>query len=271
MPTVLVTGASSGIGKHTAQKLLTEGYTVYVPARGVDQMQDLAALGPHPLAMDVTDEAQVEAGINQIEAAHGGVDVLINNAGFGLYGAVEDTSIDDARYQFEVNLFGLARVTKRVLPWMRAQKSGRIVNISSMGGKMYTPLGAWYHATKHALEGWSDCLRLELAPHGIHVIIIEPGAIATAFGDVVTKPMLERSGSGPYAELAAKTARATTNAYEKGDSSPPDVISDLIASALRAPTPRTRYSAGKYAWQLMTARAWLSDRMFDRLLMSQFG
>lgn len=271
MPTVLVTGASSGIGKHTAKKLLAEGYTVYVAARRVEKMQDLAELGAHPLSMDVTDEAQVRAGIDRIEAAHGGVDILINNAGFGLYGAVEDVSIDDARYQFEVNLFGLARVTQAVLPWMREQKSGRIVNISSMGGKIYTPLGAWYHATKHALEGWSDCLRLELQPHGIHVIIIEPGVIGTEFGDEVTQPLLDRSGDGPYAELAEKAARATRSAYEKGDNSPPTVISDLIASALRAPNPRTRYSAGKYAWQLMTARAWLSDRMFDRLLLSQFG
>lgn len=164
MRTVLVTGASSGMGKDTAKKLLSDGYVVYAAARRVEKMRDLERLGATVIEMDVTKDEDLVAAVGRITAEHGGIDVLINNAGFGTYGAMEDTDVADARYQFEVNLFGLARLTQLALPHMREQHSGSIVNISSMGGKIYTPLGSWYHATKHALEGWSDCLRIEVAP-----------------------------------------------------------------------------------------------------------
>ena len=160
--TVLVTGASSGMGKDFAQRLLKEGMTVYAAARSVDKMADLAEAGAIVLAMDITKEDDVVAVAERIRSDVGSLDVLINNAGYGQYGPVEDTPIDTARYQFEVNLFGLARLTQLMLPTMRENGKGLIINISSMGGKMYTPLGAWYHATKHALEGWSDCLRIEV-------------------------------------------------------------------------------------------------------------
>ena len=186
MKTVLITGASSGIGKDTAKTLIAQGYTVYVAARRLEKMAELETLGAIAIKMDITNDNDIKNVVNRINANHGGVDILINNAGFGMYGAMEDTSIDDARYQFEVNLFGLARLTQLVLPYMRAQRSGTIVNVSSMGGKVYTPLGSWYHATKHALEGWSDCLRLELAAFNINVVVIQPGAIQTEFGDVMT-------------------------------------------------------------------------------------
>jgi NAD(P)-dependent dehydrogenase (short-subunit alcohol dehydrogenase family) len=267
---ILITGASSGMGKETAKHLLAQGHVVYTAARRLELMQDLKALGAHPLKMDVTDEAQMQAAIATIAAAHGGVDVLVNNAGFGMYGAMEDTSLQDARYQFEVNLFGLARMTQLVLPYMRSQKAGKIINISSMGGKMYTPLGSWYHATKHALEGWSDCLRLELAEHGIQVVIIEPGVIATEFGDVAVDPMLKRSGTGPYAKLAQSMAKATRDAYSKPNAaSPASVIADVIARAIASPRPKTRYVAGKLAKPLMFMRKWFGDRLFDMALMSQ--
>lgn len=265
---VLITGASSGMGKETAKKLLEEGYTVYVAARRLDKMRDLQELGATPLKMDITKEEDIVGVVNQITAEHGDVDVLINNAGYGSYGAMEDTTIDDARYQFEVNLFGLARLTQLVLPYMREKKAGKIVNISSMGGKIYTPLGSWYHATKHALEGWSDCLRLELAQFGIDVIIIEPGAIQTSFGDVLLKPMMQRSGSTAYAELAKKMEKATKESYEKGGASPPSVIANVIAKAIRARKPKTRYAAGKLAKPLMFVRKWFGDRVFDRAVMS---
>ncbi len=267
---ILITGASSGMGKEAAKLLLRQGHVVYTAARRVELMQDLQALGAHPLKMDVTDEAQMQAGIAQITAAHGGVDVLVNNAGFGIYGAMEDTSMADARYQFDVNFFGLARMTQLVLPHMRGQQRGRIINISSMGGKMYTPLGSWYHATKHALEGWSDCLRLELAPFGIQVVIVEPGIIATEFGDVMTGPLLERSGKGPYAKLAHIVAKATGDAYSKPNAaSPASVIADVIAEAIATPKPKTRYVAGKMAKPLMFIRKWFGDRFFDMAVMSQ--
>ncbi|MFO0398801.1 MAG: oxidoreductase, partial [Sphingobacteriia bacterium] len=174
---VFITGASSGIGKETALKLLQEGHTVYGAARRIDKMQALTDAGGYALQMDILQAQQVQAAVDKIIEAEGRIDVLINNAGYAVFGAVEDVSAEDTRRQFDVNLFGLAEVTKQVLPHMRRQKSGRILNISSMGGKLYSPLGAWYHATKHALEGWSDCLRLETKQFGIDVVIIEPGII----------------------------------------------------------------------------------------------
>jgi short-subunit dehydrogenase len=264
----LVTGASSGIGKETAKQLLSDGLVVYAAARRIEKMKDLAELGAIVLKMDVTKEEDLISGINQITAQHGGVDVLVNNAGYGMYGAVEDTSIDDARFQFEVNIFGLARLTQLVLPYMRAQRAGKIINISSMGGKIYTPLGAWYHATKHALEGWSDCLRIELAPLGIAVIIIEPGMIATEFGDVMISQMMARSGQSAYSDLAKKLEKATRSTYEKGQGSPPSVIAKLISKAVKSKNPKTRYAAGYLSQPLIFLRKILSDRMFDKLILN---
>ncbi|MCB0675998.1 MAG: oxidoreductase [Saprospiraceae bacterium] len=267
---ILITGASSGMGKETALRLIAEGHIVYGAARRVEKMLDLVEAGGHVLLMDVTDEAQVQAGIDRIIAEQGRIDVLVNNAGYGSYGSVEETPIDDARRQFDVNLFGLARLTQLVIPHMRERQSGKIINISSVGGKIYTPLGAWYHATKHALEGWSDCLRLELKPFGIDVVIVEPGLIATEFGEVLVDPMLERSGEGPYQGLTKLLAQATKVTYEKKNAaSPPSVIADTISGAIRASRPRTRYAVGKLARPLLFFRNLISDRMFDRLIMSQ--
>ena len=266
----LVTGASSGMGKETAKRLLQEGLVVYVAARRVDQMEDLRRLGAIPLKMDITVEDDVVAAVQQIQKGHGGIDVLVNNAGFGMYGAMEESTIDDARYQFEVNLFGMARITQLALPGMRAKGAGTIINISSMGGKIYTPLGSWYHATKHAVEGWSDCLRIELAPFGIHVVIMEPGAIATEWGDVMLGPMLKRSGHGPYQALAQAMATAMRTSYGKeGSASPPSVVADAILQAVRARRPKTRYVMGKLAKPLMFIRKYFGDRVFDKAIMSQ--
>jgi NAD(P)-dependent dehydrogenase (short-subunit alcohol dehydrogenase family) len=261
MATVLVTGGSSGIGKETAKKLLAEGHTVYAAARRVEKMQDLAELGVTVLAMDITKDDEIVAVVDRIAAEQGSIDVLVNNAGFGMYGAMEDTEIADARYQFEVNLFGAARLTQLVLPYMREQRAGKIVNVSSMGGKIYTPLGSWYHASKHALEGWSDSLRIELAPFGIDVIIIEPGVIDTEFGAVLAGPMLERSGESAYRDLAQAVAKSSMTG------SPPREIAEVIAKAIKAKRPKTRYVAGKYARQLMLTRGLVSDRVFDRVVM----
>ena len=268
MKTVLITGASSGIGKATAKTLLNDHH-VYVAARRVENMQDLAELGATPIKMDITRDEDVQNAVAQITKERGGIDILINNAGFGMYGAMEDTSIDDARYQFEVNLFGLARLTQLALPHMREQRFGKIVNISSIGGRIHTPLGSWYHATKFALEGWSNCVRMEVEPFGIDVIVIQPGLIHTEFGDVMVGPMLERSGKSAYAELAQTVAKAVRDSYERGGS-PPSVIADVIAKALTARRPQTRYAAGKLARPLLFMRRWLSDRTFDKAVMKSF-
>ena len=266
---VLITGASSGMGRETALKLIGEGHTVYGAARRVEKMQDLVQAGGHAIELDITDEAAVVACVEQLIAEQGKIDVLVNNAGYAVYGAVENVTLADAKRQFDVNLFGLARLTQAVLPYMRRQKSGRIINISSMGGKIYTPLGGWYHATKHALEGWSDCLRLELKPFHIDVVIVEPGAIATEFGDVMLNPMLKRSAGGPYDKMAQSVANATRRAYEKGDSSPTSVIADLIVEIVKTRHPKTRYAKGKYANLMLFMRKWLSDRSFDKVIMSR--
>lgn len=265
---VLVTGASSGMGKDFAQRLLKEGMTVYAAARSVDKMADLAEAGAIVLEMDITKDADVVAAVEKIKSGHGGLDVLINNAGYGQYGSVEETSVDAARYQFEVNLFGLARLTQLLIPGMRERGKGLIINISSMGGVMYTPLGAWYHATKHALEGWSDCLRFELEPHGIDVVIVEPGLINTGFGDAVGENFTDAEDS-PYAELVAAIKKGTKETYEAGRFSPPSVITNVIVKAIHAQRPKTRYAAGAVGPMAMKLRRILPDRVFDRILRSQ--
>ena len=266
--TILVTGASSGMGKQFAQALLAQGHRVYAVARRLEQMQDLRNQGARTLKMDVTKDEDLVSVVDEIQAEAGAIDVLINNAGFGMYGAMEDTSIEDARYQFEVNLFGMARLTQLLLPGMRKQGHGKIINISSMGGKIYTPLGSWYHATKHAVEGWSDCLRLELKAHNIDVVIVEPGVIETEFGDVMTEPMLKRSGQGAYQSMAESVAKATRESYQEGGGSKPEVITRLILKAVAARKPKTRYVAGKYAKPMMFIRKWFGDRAFDSLILS---
>ena len=267
MQTILVTGASSGMGKAMAGKLIREGHTVYAAARRLDRMRDLEDLGAIPLQMDITRDDDIVAVVDRIASGHGGVDVLVNNAGFGSYGSVEDTILEDARYQFEVNLFGLARLTQLVVPFMREQHGGKIVNISSMGGRSYTPMGAWYHATKYALEGWSDCLRLELKQFGIDVIIIEPGIIETEFADVMTESLLVRSGETVYADLAQRVANATRRIYAPGRGSPATRVAEVVAEAIAARHPKTRYPVGRYARLMINSRKWLPDRLFDRMIM----
>jgi len=242
---------------------------VYGAARRVERMRDLVEAGGHAVELDVTEEAQVREVVARVLEEAGRIDVLVNNAGYAVYGAVEDTSLDDARRQFEVNLFGAAAVTKAVLPAMRAQRSGRIINVSSMGGKVHSPLGAWYHSSKHALEGWSDCLRIETAQFGIDVVIVEPGAIATEFGSVLEQPMLERSAEGAYGAMTKAVALSTKATYEKGGSSPASVVADTISKAIVVRRPNTRYVVGKYARPLLFMRRWLSDRLFDAIIMSQ--
>jgi len=267
---ILVTGASSGIGKATAEQLLTEGHIVYGAARRVEKMQFLETAGGKAIAMDITDEEAVKQAVQQIIDEQGRIDVLVNNAGYAVYGPVETVDMDDARRQFEVNIFGLARITQEVLPHMRAEGAGTIINLSSMGGKIYTPYGAWYHASKHALEGWSDCLRLELKPFGIDVVIIEPGLIKTEFGNVMLQPMIDRAKGTAYEEQVLPFAKTSQEAYEKpGETSPPSRIAQEISKAIRAKTPKTRYAAGKMAKMLLRTRTFVSDRIFDRLILSQ--
>ncbi|WP_421845506.1 oxidoreductase [Mycobacterium sp.] len=264
--TALVTGGSSGIGEATAKLLAVNGFTVYAAARRVDRMRDLEHVGIHVIALDVTDDESTRKCVQAIVDAEGGIDVLVNNAGYGSYGAIEDVAIDEARRQFEVNMFGLARITQLVLPSMRARGTGAIVNISSMGGKIYSPFGAWYHATKHALEGWSDCLRLEVEPFGIDVAVVEPGGIKTEWGTIAADNLARVSGAGAYAERAGETAKSMRSLYEGSHLSSPDVVAKAVLSAATAKRPRTRYAVGFMAKPSIFMRKLLSDRMFDRII-----
>lgn len=265
---VLITGASSGMGKSTANILHAQGYKVYGAARRTDRMQDLADKGMGVVSLDLTKDESIVAAVNEVLEKEGRIDVLINNAGYGSYGSVEEVSIEEAKRQFEVNIFGLARITQLVLPGMRKQKSGRIINISSMGGKIYTPMGAWYHATKFALEGWSDCLRLEVQQFGIDVVVVEPGGIQTEWGNIAMENLEKVSGNGPYADMVKQVVSALS---EGGDKlSPVDLLGKEIAKAATVNKPKTRYLKGYMAKPLVTLRRWVSDRTFDKLLMSQF-
>jgi short-subunit dehydrogenase len=263
----IITGASSGMGKSTAFELQEKGYKVYGMARRIEKMNDLKAKGMEVVPLDLTKDETIIKAVNTVLEKEGRIDVLINNAGYGSYGSVEEVPIEEAKRQFEVNIFGLARITQLVLPAMRKQKSGRIVNISSMGGKMYTPFGAWYHATKFALEGWSDCLRIEVKPFGIDVVIVEPGGIQTEWGAIAMENLDKVSGNGPYADMAKKVIASSDKNNDKLTAV--DVLGKEIAKAATVQKPKTRYLKGYLAKPLVSMRKWLGDRTFDKLLMSQ--
>ncbi len=271
---VLVTGCSTGIGRATARRLADHDHTVYATARKVEDIADLEADGCRLLALDVTDEDSMVAAVTAVEAEHGAVGALVNNAGYSQGGPVEEVPLDVARRQFETNVFGLARLCQLVLPAMRAQRDGRIVNLSSMGGRMTLPGGGWYHATKHAVEALSDALRFEVAPFGVRVTVIEPGVVVTKFGDTAVASAGDASDlSGPYDTMMAGVVTKTAGAYVKakpGASITPEVVAKHIEKAITARRPKTRDVIGAQAHQILTARAVLPDRVWDRFLATQF-
>jgi NAD(P)-dependent dehydrogenase (short-subunit alcohol dehydrogenase family) len=265
----IVTGASAGIGAATARRLAELGFTVYAVARRRDRLEPLAALGIRTAIVDVTDDAALVALVDRVVAEAGRIDVLVNNAGYGSFGAVEDVPLDEARRQFEVNLFGAARLCQLVLPHMRARGSGRIINVSSVGAKMYQPLGGWYHATKYAMEGLSDCLRVELRPLGIDVVLIEPGGVETEFPRVAGEQLVATSGAGAYGGYARRYAASLMS--EPEHISAPSVVAKAIARAATTRRPRSRYPVGRGARATVIARWLLPDRVFDRLLVALFA
>ena len=263
---ILLTGASSGIGYDTAKDLAAAGHTVYGAARRVEKLEELRPFGIIPLQLDITDEDSVKKAVETIIAEQGRIDALVNNAGYGSYGAIEDVTLDEARNQFEVNLFGLARLTQLVLPQMRAQRSGRIINVSSMGGRLTTFMGAWYHATKYALEAFSDALRMETSDFGIQVSIIEPGGIKTDWGMIAADKLEESAKGGAYESIARKTAENMRRHYSSESLSDPAIISKAITHAIEAKKPKTRYLIGYRAKPAVLMHTVLPARAFDTII-----
>jgi short-subunit dehydrogenase len=268
---VLITGCSTGIGRATAEHLAKAGLTVYATARREESIEDLKQAGCRTLALDVTDEASMQAAVAAVEEAEGSVGSLVNNAGYSQSGAVETIPMDELRRQFETNVFGLVRMCQLVLPGMRKAGRGRIVNVSSMGGKLVFPGGGAYHGTKFAVEAISDALRFEVRGFGVHVSIIEPGLIKTDFGKTAVGSVPQ--GDGPYAEFNTAVANATAGAYEGPMArlgAGPEAVAKAIEKAITARRPRTRYPVTASARFLLGQHAILPDRAWDRVVGTQF-
>lgn len=264
---ILVTGASSGMGKEFVKMLIANGHIVYGGARRLEKMDDIHQIGAKILNLDVTSEESMINGVNTIIKNEGKIDILINSAGFGLQGALEDVSIDDAKYQLEVNVFGLMKLVQMVLPHMRQQHSGTIINISSVAGKVSSPLGGWYHASKHALETLSDSLRMEVKQFGINVVVIEPGAVKSEWGNIAMDNVLKMSGQGAYSSMVKAYVDSIKNLTPKA--SDPNVITKLVQKAIKTKHPKTRYVGGFMAKPVIFLHSLLSDKLFDAMLLSQ--
>ncbi|MGH2832720.1 MAG: SDR family NAD(P)-dependent oxidoreductase, partial [Solirubrobacteraceae bacterium] len=277
---VLITGCSTGIGRATAERLAEEGYNVHATARRLESIEDLAGRGMKTHALDVADEASMEAAVTEVEK-EGPVGALVNNAGYSQSGAIETVSMADVQRQFQTNVFGLIELCQLVLPGMRAQRFGKIVNVSSMGANFTFPGGGLYHASKYALEAISDALRFEVAGFGVDVIVLQPGLIHTRFGQAASASMESLSDSDtsdddedPYSRFNATVAHATAAVYENPRlaiiGGPPEAVAKKIQRAISARRPRTRYRVTPSARLLITQRKLVSDRVWDRLMRAQF-
>ncbi|MEZ0581188.1 SDR family NAD(P)-dependent oxidoreductase [Nocardioides sp. MH1] len=269
--TVLITGCSSGIGEATALRLVRKGWDVHATARRPETLSALAEAGCSTLALDVTDEDSMTTAVAAVLDSRGRIDALVNNAGYSQSGALESIDLTDVRRQFETNVFGLIRLAQLVLPAMRRQRSGRIVNIGSMGGRLTFPGGGAYHASKYAVEALSDALRFEVAGFGIGVVLVEPGLITTRFDEKVAAEMPE--GSGPYAAFNAAVLKSTLEAYDGPMAKlggPPEAVARTIEKALTKKRPRARYLVPPSAYGAIASRRMMPDRAWDLAMRSQF-
>jgi NAD(P)-dependent dehydrogenase (short-subunit alcohol dehydrogenase family) len=275
---VLITGCSSGIGRATALRLAGSGWTVHASARRPESIADLADAGCRTLALDVTDDASMRAAVDAVEQESGAVGVLINNAGYSQSGAIETVPLDAARRQFDTNVFGPVRLAQLVLPKMRAQRWGKIVNVGSMGGRLTFPGGGWYHATKHALEAISDALRFEVAGFGIDVILLEPGLITTEFGEAAAASMDANQQpvtdpGDPYAKFNSAVGTVSKGAYEGPLArlgAGPERVAKVIERSLRRRRPRPRVTITPSAKMTIAMHGVLSDRVWDAAMRMQF-
>lgn len=267
---ILITGASSGIGESAARQLLKDGHVVYAAARRVERMSGLEEAGARLIRMDVTDDESMKEGVRRIIDEQGRIDVLVNNAGYGYYGALENVSIDEARRQFEVNVFGLARLTQLVLPAMRSRRDGRVINVASMAGHFCEPHGNWYHATKYAVVALTECLRQEVRRFGIKVIKIEPGAITSEWPQIAMKNLLASSEGTEYMRGALKQSSLYRLCY-RHFSTCPDKIGRCIVKAASSRHPRLTYRKGFGSHIIPFLRTVLPDRWFDALVAAMFS
>jgi len=266
---VLVTGASSGIGKAIAEDLAKQGYYVFASARRMDKLEAMRSSNIEPLQLDVTKPEAIQSAVAHIMATKGRIDILVNNAGYGIYGTVEGLTTEQVRRAFDVNVFGLGQMTQAVIPLMRAQKSGTILNVSSVVGKVSTPVLGWYAATKHAVEGMSDALRNEVKPFGIKVILIEPGSIVTGFEDVAMATLAQSDDPAVYNDLRTGFSKVVRNGYAHAPG--PEVVVRQVNKALSARNPKARYAAGRDAVMNIFMRRLISDRIYDRIVSSMMA
>ena len=267
-PIALVTGASGGIGKSIAEMLAANGFYVFAAARSMDKLEAMRTSQIEPLQLDVTDGDGIETAVTHITHSKGRLDVLINNAGYGLYGTIEGLSPQAVEHVFAVNVFGLGRMVQAVLPIMRRQKSGTIINISSVVGKVSMPGLGWYAATKHAVEGMTDALRLEVKQFGINVVLVEPGVINTGFEDVAVSTLDNSNEPPAYAQMVATFRQSVRDSYKNAPG--PELVANTVLKAVRAASPKARYRVGRDAKLLITARHTLGDGLFDRMIGSQY-
>ena len=263
---ILLTGASSGIGYDTAKALAEQGHKVYAAARRIERMEPLRSLGAEPLYMDVTDDESMQRGVQSILDTEGRIDVLINNAGYGYFGPVETVPMDDARNQLEVNIFGLARLCQLVLPAMRRQGKGRIINIASVAGKTVMLYGGWYHVTKYSVEALSDALRMEVKPFGIDVVLIEPGAIKTNWGIIAADHLVQTAKDTAYASTGVMMAENMRSIYMSDIPSDPSVVRKAICRAVNSRRPRSRYRIGRMAKAMVFFHHLLPTRCWDAMM-----
>ena len=267
---ILITGASSGIGYDTALALARQGHKVYAAARRMEKMEPLREEGIATIRMDVTDETSMTEGIKTIMEAEGRIDVLINNAGYGYFGAIENVSMEEARRQLEVNVFGLARLCQLVLPIMRQQGSGRIINTSSVAGKSVLYYGGWYHVTKYSVEAFSDALRIEMKPFGIDVVMIEPGGIKTEWGHIAANHLAESSQGTAYEPTGLVEAANFHWMYDSNLLSKPSVVTKAMCKAVNSRRPKARYRIGAFSGTIVFFH-WLLPTPWWDALMRQLG
>ena len=260
----VVTGGSSGIGKEIAKHLYRNGMEVYTLSRRVEKMNELDDLGIKTGFVDVADYDSIDKAVQTIYDDAGHIDVLVNNAGFGSFGSLEDVDLKDGEYQFKVNVFGAMKMIQAVLPIMREQGSGRIINMSSMAGKTGMPLASWYVGSKYAIEGMSDSLRQELKEFGIDVVVVEPGAIESNWSKIAMKSLNEVSGDGAYAAASRKVADFFELAYRYA--SKPMVVARMVDQAAFSAKPKARYAGGTGAKASIALQKLLPDKAFDALL-----